>query len=593
MGPQRPRLLAALAAFAAVVVALLAAEPFAIAAAPMPSETGAAATSATGEAPVASAGAPTMETRDAVSPVGPAGADSASTTTRGRVVDLAGTGLTGITIGHEGPAGVAQVAVSGRGGEFACPRPAPGTSLVACDERWETVVAARVDDAASLVVVIAPRVAFAGQVIDSDGRPIEGALLSIDVPTLDEQAPGAPVPQWLAFSDHDGAFSFRAAPGAATARLRTQHPGHRADERPAPAAERFVSIVLAALPVAEPVRGTVFGPDGAPLANARLRMGSAFATSDGNGGFAVNAAREPLGTPLFVFAAGCTPVAVDDPRPRDGRRPPPLVVSLPAAIALHGRLVDAEARPLPKWTVVLVDPTPTDPRRPHTACVEGELGALRVVSDDDGRFTIGGVFARRYTVEAWDRRGERGLRAEIAPADGQVTLVANERETTTLRGVVVDGDGQPVAGVVVGEQRPGTAAEGTLAMRFDQRATTGADGRFELPLRGAALQLVVDGATIVPSCVPLSAATGDAPLRLEVVRRRELRIAGAGLEGVALEPVDEQGRPLQACAATPATIGLPTTARGVVVHRRGVRIGELPLATPGARPEPRRQSGSH
>lgn len=591
-GTLRTRTLAAVAALVSVVVAWLAAEPFANEAIPAPSARGAASTSGSGEARLAAAAASTMERRVAVAAVDPRRGESAATTTKGRVVDLAGKGIAGVPVGHEAPAGVVQVAASGRDGEFVGPQLAAGTWVVACDDRWETLAAARVGDAAGLVVVVAPRVSFAGRVIDGGGQPIEGALLSIDVPSMDAGGDVACITQWLACSEQDGSFTFDAAPSITTARLRTQHPGHRSDARAAPGAAQSVTIVMEALPVAEPVRGTVFGPDGVPIANARVRMGDTNATSVADGTFALDASREAAGTKLFVVAAGRAPVALDDPRPGDGRTPSPVVVSMQDEVAITGRLVDASGTPLPEWTVVLADPTPRDPRRPFAPFVEGELGPLRVVTDDAGHFTIGGVFARRYTVEAWDRRGERGLRAAIAPADGFATLVARELgDATTLRGIVVDGDGRPVAGVLVGEQRPGCLASGALAMRFDHRVTTGADGRFELPRRGAALHLVVDGAAIVPRCIPLPAAIGDAPLRLEVARRRDV-FTGEGAQGFALEPVDGGGESLPACEPSPGAFGVPTTTRGFVVRHRGVRVGTLPIPANDAPLRFRVQPGS-
>lgn len=507
---------------------------------------------------------------------------SAPASPQGRVVDVAGNGIAGVGIGRMDGDDEARLVVSDDAGSFALRDIAAGTRLGACDERWETLVQATVGDAAT--VVVAPRVAIAGTVVGDDGRPIEGAMLSIAAPAVDTQ--------WLTFSDRDGAFAFAAAPGLAAAQLCTQHRDHFADERALPLGANLVTITLRTRPRAEPVQGTVFGPDGAPFANANVRLGDIVATSGADGTFALGATNEGSGTKLFVVAAGCAPVAVDDPRPGDGRPSPPLVVSLRPEITIAGRLVDASGMPLPEWTVAIADPTPRDSRRPVAAFVEGELGPLRVVTDDAGRFSIGGVFARRYTVEAWDHRGERGLRAEVAPADGNVTIIAHERDAATLRGIVVDGDGRPVAGVVVGEQRPGCATAGAYAMRFDQRVCTRSDGGFELPLRGAALHVVVDGDAILPCRIAIPSVLSDSPLRLEVARSRAVAVTSSEpTSALQFAPTDGDGV-LAFGNPSPGAFAVPHSARSFVVHHHGVLAGTLPMPANGAPLDLRVQSSA-
>lgn len=512
-------------------------------------------------------------------------AEPDAVTVAGRAVDVHGNGLPGIAIGRApAAAGDEALATSGSDGAFVVRNVTVGTRLAASDERWETIAAATVRLSAPAIVVVAPRIVVAGTVLDAEGRPVAGAMLAIAIPAGVGDEVGVCGVQWLAFSDADGAFAFAAAPGLAAARLCTQHAGHRPDERALPIARPTgVVVTLVAEPSPPPVSGTVYGPDGAPFANVSVRIGEAVVATASDGTFAlVPPPRLPRGTWLFALANGCIPVALPDPRSGDGREAVPIVVQLQPAVAITGRIVDVAGAPLPQWTVCLGDPTPLVPGRGFEANVEGWLGATRVVTDASGQFTIPGVFARPYTIEAWEERGERGLRAAVSPTDGPVTLVAHERDAAPLHGIVVDGDGRPVAGVLVGEQRPGCLASGALAMRFDHRVTTGVDGRFELPRRGAALHLVVDGAAIVPSCIALPAATaGNAPLRLEVARRRNVLVGDAGVEGLAFVPVDDDGRPLPGCEPSPGTFGLPTTARALAVHRHGTQAGVLPMPTNG------------
>ncbi len=514
------------------------------------------------------------------------GDDPTSLLVKGRVVDVRGAGLPGVAIGIES----AALATSDRDGAFTLRGVPEGERLVACDERQETVAPAVVRPGVPAIVVVAPRIAVAGTVIDADGRPVDGAMLSIVVAAETGEHTGVRGRQWLTFSDGDGAFVFTAAPALAEARLHTQHPGHRTDERALPiASPRGLMVMLVAEPRQQPVCGTVFGPDGAPFANATACMGEAFVASGADGTFTLAVPpRLPAGTPLFVLAEGCQPVALPDPRPGDGRAPLLQTVQLQPAIVLSGRIVDAALAPLPNWTVVLGDPTPLVSGRGSYASAEGRLGAARAVTDAAGQFVIQGVFPRSYQIEAWDEHGQRGVRAVASPNDGRVTLVVGERAATHLCGVVVDDDGRPVAGALVGEERPGCLASGALAMRFDQRATTGSDGRFELPLRGAALHLVVDADTIVPCRIAVP-ATAAAPIRLRVTRRRDVLVGEAGGGVLAFAPADAAGLLLPICEPAPGTFGLPTTTRSLVVHHHGVAAGVLPWPTAGDRFEVRLQ----
>jgi hypothetical protein len=275
-------------------------------------------------------------------------------------------------------------------------------------------------------------------------------------------------------------------------------------------------------PHREPVTGTVFGPDGVPCAMATVRMADVVAASGSDGMFSLAVpARVAAGTPLFVIASACIPVAMPDPRPVDGRPPLPLTVLLRTGVAITGRIVAENGVPLRGWVAVLADTTPFAAESGNTTA-EGQLGALRAVTDTDGAFRFDGVFDRSYVIEAWDERGTRALRAAVAPMDGFVSLVAAERTATTLHGVVVDAADRPVPGAIVGVARAGAAAAGALSMRFDQRVTTGPDGRFAIPLRGAALYVIVDAAGVVPCRVAIPSLDGSAsPLRVQVVRRRD------------------------------------------------------------------------
>jgi protocatechuate 3,4-dioxygenase beta subunit len=495
---------------------------------------------------------------------------------RGRVVDLGGNGVVGVVVG---PAAAVHLgsATSGDDGAFTLGRIPAMPNLVAIDARWETVQAARPDRNGPLTIVVAERLALAGLVVDAAGTPVADAMVAV-VPAASFVGDGV-ARQWLTFSAVDGTFAFTSVPALPGARLRTQRPGLIADDRELPLRATIGLVVqLQPEPAVPPVFGTVFGPDGAPLAGATARLGEAAADTSGDGAFRLAPTRAIApGTPLLVHAHGCMPVQLPDPRPGHGGAPAPQTVLLRPALALRGRIVDAAGVPLRGWNVLLADPTPLRPSGSE-ASVEGQLGGVRVATDEDGAFCFVNVFDRAYTLEAWANRGGGVLRASVSPAHGQVTLTAAPQPVRALHGIVLDEAGVPVAGVVVGEARPGYGQVHALGMRFDERATTDGAGRFTLARAGCALHLLVDGEAIVPVRVAVAANAGpEALLTVRVRRRCAVQWPGDAQTGIAVSSVDADGMEQPACGDAADRLGVAASATALVVHRHGVAIGRLPL----------------
>lgn len=546
--------------------------------------------------PTASAAAANGEAPMAIAVVGPPPAQrelSAATTdaapfaaaahglVRGRVVDLEGNGVVGVVVGPatDATATTAEAtATSGADGAFTLRLVPAMPNLVAVDPRWETVQAALPAANGTATIVVAERLALHGSVIDAAGAPIADAMVAV-VP-LPSTAGDGVARQWLTFSAADGTFSFAAVPALQGARLLTQRPGLLADDRDLPVrAGNGIVVQLHAEPACQPVLGTVFGPDGSPLGGATARLGEAIAHTDGEGAFRLVPVRTNApGTPLFVYAVGCTPALLPDPRPAHDRAPAPQTVLLRPAVAIRGRIVDAAGVPLADWTVALADPTRLGVDA-SDAAVEGHLGGVRAVTDADGAFCFASVFDRAYTLEAWAFQGGGVLRAIASPATGVVTLTAAQKPDGARRGVVLDEDGRPVAGVVVGEGRPGCGQVHQNGMRFDERATTDGAGRFTLARAGAALHLLVDGEAIVP--VRIAIAANAAPEELLTVRVRRscaVQLPGDAPVAVAVSSVDADGVEQAASGEVATRLGVAMSAAALVVRRHGVVVGRLPLA---------------
>lgn len=514
---------------------------------------------------------------------------------RGQVLDLCGDPVARVAVGDLACPEDRALATSDADGEFALPETLPADRLVVLDPRWVTVQSGRCGTQAPCTIRVAPRIEVTGTVLDLAGRPVVGALLSIAMP-----ADAGPVHavgagrSWLSLSGADGAFAFAAAPALLGARLRTQHPGKQSEDRELPARTTHGLVVrLEDAPPPTPVLGTVFGPDGSPVADAAVRVGAAATVTDAKGTFALAVpASEPGDHELLAYAQGLSPTSVGGWRLPDGRAGPPLTVLLEPPRWICGRVVDASGRPCAEWFVTLGDPTPLDADRPTAACVEDQTGTTRVLTDSTGAFRFDGVFARPYTLEAWCHDGSAAVRsARVLPGSGDVVLTALPGESPTLHGRVVAADGRPVAGAVVGEQRPGCAsAPGANAMRFDARVVTDADGRFALALRGG-LHLIVDGPDVVPVRIPLAAPLAAEPLLVRVARRRAVHVdCGADfLADLSLTAVGADGVPLRSCdrygscaalhfdASSDDARSLPQEARTVIVSHRGVPLGRLAL----------------
>src|SRR5262245_33001853 len=209
----------------------------------------------------------------------------------GRVLDCTGFGVPGVALGLEADGGKVEL-VSGTGGTFEVVGPPRRGRVVARDARHETVLAGALDpeSTAEIVVVVAPRLALAGRVIDAAGAPLEGVGLSV-VPrrplevsfarTLD----GAGTRAWASRSDADGRFEFATAPALPGGALVAGQTGFLPFEMPLPARDARALLVVLERPAtsAGVVRGLVLDADGRPVERARVAAHPATTTSDEHG----------------------------------------------------------------------------------------------------------------------------------------------------------------------------------------------------------------------------------------------------------------------------------------------------------------------
>jgi len=405
----------------------------------------------------------------------------------------------------------------------------------------------------------APAVASArpdvsGRVVDSSGRPIEGAAIELD--DRDE----ATVPR-TTVSDVEGRFAFEAVGlGGSTVTVRRR--GWVAWQRSLyldRRRSRELGLDVELLE-ARTLRGVVVDGEGKPVAGARIVAYSDAlrgdvewpeTVSDGGGAFALDGV-PTCATWLTVVATGFARRCAGPFDATTSEAPVALVAV--AAPTLELAAVDAKGAPLPGGSVRVSVQQRDDFGRDHSRLpreiqdlelsADGRL-ATRVLPPGRYRFQVScrALSCSGNDVEATLAAGET-TRLELR-ADRSWSSGPSERGeivaalTATVRGVVVDGGGSPIAGAEVELERPGaTAHEKAVAT-----TTSDLDGSFEL-------------AGLAPSSTPLRLRVGCGSPRGTTVIEGELTLdAGAVIEGQRLvvptlasvsgRVVDPDGRPLQ------------------------------------------------
>jgi protocatechuate 3,4-dioxygenase beta subunit len=437
--------------------------------------------SARSEAPPASAPSPTPSPSRPVEP-------ATAALVRGRVIDAHGLGVADVAIALEvdGPGATPVMVHSAGDGSFELPGTHRGR-LVAADERWTTLMAGVPVDARAgqeCRIVVAPRIALAGLVLDAQGTPVAGALLSL-TPPLDLRARLAQVLDFSADrtsatkSDEFGQFRLDPAPALEDARLTVERDGFLSLEEAAPTRTLDNLVLVLRRPGAGEglLAGTVVDATGAPVAGALVALGFDGTTSDAEGRFRIqsddpaspNRQAESRGLSvradrLRALKPGHLPAELAARREADGRLvwPQPLVLVLEGEpLAIEGRVVDERGEGLPGMQVWVANGTffggLADPGEGlQLGQVESLLagagaGWSFVESDADGRFRLEGLLERDYRVAAMDPATllRTDIEAVAAGRRDAELVLSRARLLPRLAGRVVNGHGAPIAGVAV------------------------------------------------------------------------------------------------------------------------------------------------
>lgn len=550
----------------------------------------------TGAAPVAPIANETREQAAAA----PASAPTAPTpvvasvaeSIEGLVIDANGAPVGAVALDYASNLrdGAEPRATSDARGAFTLPAPSADDDVRVSSERWTTVLALHVDvdriDGVNTLVV-APRIALEGVVVDEQSNPVAGAKVALEAGDvrgkLHAVLDRSTLAIWSTTSDAAGRFRLTEVPALASAKLRARALGFVDEVADAGELSRF-DVKLVLHPRADTrLRGTVVDAAGAAVEGAYVALSETSTISDASGRFelVLTSAAEladggrpqpaPAGRTLRAVKAGFLPaeLACLDEDVRDPRAwPDPLVLRMAGpSLSIRGHVVDASGKParaavrlLDRSAFAYVDvqigATRVNLRSDVESLLAGEQYPVDIRTGADGSFEVRGLLARSYRLRVIDRRTLRALISEpIAAGASDVELRLPAAELIPrLAGRVVDRRGNGVAGArVTAELGQLTSKLEDLGEMSSEATTTDAEGRFELrDLSRAAAQLVVElESSLNRRTVALAEVDDLEHIEVRVAGTCHLQVEAASqgaLDARAFRVLDAGGQPMQMAA---------------------------------------------
>jgi hypothetical protein len=459
---------------------------------------------------------------------------------RGRALQTDGRPIAGVDIVAESNR-LQRLATSASDGFFDFELTAKHARLHVSSSEWITLHCAMYDGTArELYVIATPSIALAGRVLGEDGRALADARIAIDEPydALSE----FPLPRhttnpvgYGTRSGTDGAFAFDAAPAYAKLQLVTSADGYDTDSRalPSSATLDLVIVLRKNADIAEEILGVVVHADGSPAVGASVHFGTAKAVVDERGQFRLALEKwVPPEQALVAAKQGFQAALIEDYSAvvaSAQRHPAPVRLVLGAeALSISGTIVGADGEPRSGWIVSLLDPTALAQSVPVPSAERETLGK-RVVHETkaDGAFTLGGLRARDYRLQAYDKTTLVSLASEPLAAGTQdaVLRVPADALVERIQGRVVARDGKPLAAVHLSVQYVTERSKYGASMQGGSRTQSAEDGSWSLdnvPRRG--VSLLVGNDETIPLQYPLDGVDLDRPIVLTPLRRCHFRI---------------------------------------------------------------------
>lgn len=470
-----------------------------------------------------------------------ANAEPPGRSVRGRVVDLQGNGVPGVTVFAKSGDFWATpratmgepraIATTDANGAFRGTIDGDAALVFVHEARAETVYhgAWRGAAAADPLVVAAPATGAAGSVVDEDGLPVPNGRVTVEWPSA-VLANVALSLDGTARTLHeldigvDGTFDLQALAAVPGAVMVFTADGLPRFTMPLP--ERRTTSLRVVMPAARPgaadLSGDVLHADGTPAAGALVALGVTAVLTDRRGRFVISLPRAGRPTDLVAAAPGRAPARVplpvggggavaDWPRPLELRLggptrsvrgvvrdengpiagamvwiddPTPLGVVGAMPVQLEYFVGGGPLRIRGRWLSSFAEATSDEPVRDDRrvqglSLHEDEPTATwrYVVTAADGTFELPGLLDRAYTLRAFDPRTRRSVVARDVTHVSRPELVTTH-DTTTLHARVVAPNGDPIVGVKV--------AHSAIVFERDTRTAAGL----------FALQLLHDGSPV-------------------------------------------------------------------------------------------------
>jgi len=347
----------------------------------------------------------------------------------------------------------------------------------------------RLGDAVRYDVHVVRLATVRGTVSYSDGRPAQGAEVSVRANSEGAAAYVKTGELGGALTESDGSFAVRALPGTLelTATDGTLAGFVRVDGVQAGSTRAGVAIVLEDGAV---VAGVVRDPQSRPVSGAEVtvsvrRPGTpqyerTRVETDGSGRFEVEVRAGR--TVAVAVADGYAPAKEQAVVTKPGSRQE-VELALQASLVLAGRVVDADGRPVADAVVS------------HLRYAS-KLPTERQTTGSDGRFSFEPVGPGPHSLVAeLEGYGKARTEAATAPADD---LVLELLPYGGLRGTVTAEDETPIEQFVAIVEQGGRPVSAAPASRFMAE-----DGRYEVfPLEPGRYDLIVFAAGYAPSRLP-------------------------------------------------------------------------------------------
>ncbi|MBI3817828.1 MAG: sigma-70 family RNA polymerase sigma factor [Planctomycetes bacterium] len=472
-------------------------------------------------------------------------------TVRGRVIDCDSQAVSGIAVEIHSNSPSALEAVTDPDGIFEFKGFIQNGEVLTKSDRYTNVFTGSIPGPGAdvqPVLIVAPKITYAGNVVDGRGNPVEAAEVRFALPAdfrgrfksiLDFSVPRA----WAVRTDRDGKFEFTDVPEVRGSKFIIHHSRFAPFDEPAPQASSWnIILKLTGLEnAAEFLFGRVIDLQGLSVGKARVSDGQNAYKTDVDGYFTIpGGGRRAVA--LTAAARGLLPATAEIQYSEKSGWPDHTILRLGGpALSIAGRVSAPDGGPAARAKVWIDNAQYFGEDSDNFNVLEGFLsdsGSWGYIVDTDARgfFEIKGLLDKKYTLKALDPATLFVAESEPIAAGDRDALIQLQKLPVHARiaGVVVNHAGAPIAGVRVGVTRTTFMMHPTPDYVFshdEPRPTdslTDAAGKFELinvPKEGVYLTFHADHILSSQSEVP---SADPENMKIVVAQRCHMKIELAG-----------------------------------------------------------------